>query len=350
MGGYYFGYYIGIFNPLGDPLAEKVYDFSGDKKINLIGNINLFFTIGAAISVFISGPLSDMIGRVRLILFLEFLAVGTSLAYTIKSTTLLLAIRAISGIITGLNAAIVPVALTEMFPGSIAGSGGLVFYFFLSSFILLGWFANPLCGSEDDKDGRAKCLANNWKLLLAWPIVMAGLRILLLITTFKFGALESPGYYLNKLKGEQLKEALNKWFSTVYAPDYVEKKTQQVIKNSEESKSKTEPSYSAMFSKMYGFRFFVVCMLNTLQQLSGINFLIFFSTTLFDQLSGNGATMSLLIGGANVSGALVGMYSIGRYGRRFNLIMGCLLQAFSFATLGMGNFTFLIFNRNHNGK
>lgn len=336
MGGYYFGYYIGIFNPLGDPLVEKVYGLSGDARLNLIGNINLFFTVGAAISVFISGPLSDFVGRIRLLLFLEFLAVGSCLAYTIESTTVLLTIRALSGIITGINAGLVPVALTEMFPGSIAGFGGLFFYFALSSFILIGWFANPICGSEEDKDARSTCLANNSKLLLAWPAAISVIRIVLMILTFKFGAMESPGYYLNKLKGEELKEALKKWFSTVYSSEYVDRKATQVIRDSEASKSKQEPTYASMFSKMYGFRFFVVCMLNTLQQLSGINFLIFFSTNLFDQLSGNGATMSLLIGAANIAGALVGMYSIGKYGRRFNLILGCLLQAFSFATLGMG--------------
>lgn len=336
MGGYYFGYYIGIFNPLGEPLAEKVYGYSGEKKISLIGNINLYFTVGAAVSVFLCSHISDIFGRVRLVIFLELLALFTCYTYTIQNITVLLITRTVCGVIVGLNSTILPVALTEMFPGSVRGFGGFVGYFAVSSFILLGWFANPLCGSEDNIENRTKCLSNNWKVLLSWPAVVGVIRILLLIYSFKFGILESPGFYLNKFKGIELEKALNGWFSTVYSSEYVQIKTEQVIKDSEEIKRKAKPTLSSMFSKIYGFRFFVVCMLNILQQFSGINFLIFFSTTLFDQLSGNGSTMSLLIGAANVSGALVGMYSIGKYGRRFNMVMGCLIQAFSFATLGMG--------------
>lgn len=338
MGGYYFGYYIAIFNPLGEPLAEKVYNYTGDQKLNLIGNLNLFFTIGAAISVFLSGPLSNLIGRIRLILFLEFLALGTCLLYSFKSVTILLALRAASGIITGLNAAVVPVALTEMFPGSLSGFTGVFFYFSLTCFILLSFFVNPLCGSEEDKDARAQCLADNWRPLLVFPGAVSLIRLLMLIFLYKFGALESPGYYINKFSDskEKLTQELKKWFSTVYAEDYVDRRVEQAIRLADKSKNQEKPSYGAMFSGQFRFRFFVVCMLNVLQQLSGINFLIFFSTALFDQLSGNGATMSILIGAANIFGAVVGMYSIGRYGRRFNLIMGCLLQALSFATLGMG--------------
>lgn len=272
-------------------------------------------------------------------MILEVIAFFTSLAYSVKSIFLLLVLRTISGVVAGLGTAIVPIALTEMFPSNLSGFGSFFQYLCVSSFILIGMFANPICGSGDDKESRSICLANNWRLLLTWPAALSVLRLILLAYAFKLGSLESPGYYLNKLKGVELKQALNKWFSTVYPPRFVIRKVNKVIKDSEEIKSKQEPGLSSMFSKMYGFRFFVVCMLNTLQQFSGINFLIFFSTTLFDQLSGNGATMSLLIGAANVSGALVGMFSIRRYGRRFNLVIGCLLQAFSFATLGMGNFS-----------
>lgn len=336
MGGYYFGYYIGIFNPLGNPLVERVYNRTGDARDQLVGNINLFFTLGAAISVFISGPLADLVGRIRLILVCEIVAIVTCALYWIESVPVLLGVRFLSGIITGINAGIVPFTLTEMFPSSLTGFGGLFFYFALSSHILLGSFANPICGSESNKDARDQCLARNWRYFLCWPIIIAGLRLFLLISSFKFGVLESPGYFLNKLKGEELRTALSKWFRTVYAEEYVDKKTEMVIRESEQANEKQEPGLAAMFSQTYRFRFTVVCLLNIIQQFSGINFLIFYSTDLFNQLSGNGATMSLLIGFANVFGALVGMYSIGKYGRRFNMIMGCLLQALSFSTLGMG--------------
>lgn len=60
-----------------------------------------------------------------------------------------------------------------------------------------------------------------------------------------------------------------------------------------------------MFSQTYRKRFFLGCFLNVFRQLGGINIMLFFSTQIFDEISGNGATMTLLIGTANLIGAFI---------------------------------------------
>jgi SP family facilitated glucose transporter-like MFS transporter 8 len=91
-----------------------------------------------------------------------------------------------------------------------------------------------------------------------------------------------------------------------------------------------------MFSERYRKRFFIACNLNAMQQLTGINFLGFFSTELFDKLSGNGSTMTLIIGAANVSGGLVGMYTLSKFGRKANILYGCALCFTGMLILNIG--------------
>ena len=94
-----------------------------------------------------------------------------------------------------------------------------------------------------------------------------------------------------------------------------------------------------MIGKTYRFRFFLACILNIQQQLSGINFLIFFSTQLFNDISGNGPVMTMVIGASNVLGAIVGIFTISKFGRRCNMMAGSLMQAVAFGMLliGMSN-------------
>lgn len=73
--------------------------------------------------------------------------------------------------------------------------------------------------------------------------------------------------------------------------------------------------------------------------MSGINFLIFFSTKIFDEISHNGSFMTLVISISNISGGVIGSYTVGKLGRKFNLVYGPLVQAVSFGILSLGKKT-----------
>ena len=89
-------------------------------------------------TVFLVGPLSNIIGRVRVLILSEIMSLICCYLYTIKSIPLLYFVRAVGGIITGINSGVGPVALREMFPSSVTGFAGVFLYFSLTSFILLG--------------------------------------------------------------------------------------------------------------------------------------------------------------------------------------------------------------------
>lgn len=64
--------------------------------------------------------------------------------------------------------------------------------------------------------------------------------------------------------------------------------------------------------------------------------MVFYSTQLFDSLSGNGATMTLLIGAANVGGGLVGMYTLDKFGRKANMLYGVFFCFIGMLSLSIG--------------
>ena len=184
----------------------------------------------------------------------------------------------------------------------------------------------------------------NADIVLCWPGAVGLLRLILLLVLFKFGALESPGYYLNQIKPgktpaeeiEKKTESIRNWFACVYQEQDVDQVVAKTLEEHEEASSKVQPGFTTMFSKQYRFRLLTACLVNIFQQLSGVNFLIFYSIQLFNKISKNGPFMALVIAGANICGAVVGLFTIERFGRRFNLMYGSLLGAICFVLLIVG--------------
>ena len=78
-GGIYLGYFSSIFNPLSKPMLTGVYGITGKDYIQAKGNINMYFSLGAALGCLFSGYITDKIGRWRAIIFsllLESLCYG----------------------------------------------------------------------------------------------------------------------------------------------------------------------------------------------------------------------------------------------------------------------------------
>ena len=57
---------------------------------------------------------------------------------------------------------------------------------------------------------------------------------------------------------------------------------------------------------------------------------------MFDQMSGNGKEMTLVMGASNLVGGIVGILTVSRFGRRFNLLYGTFIQTVAFGLLIAG--------------
>lgn len=320
-GGFYFGYFMSIFNPIGKPLLTGHYKMTEDQADNVLGNVNLFFCIGAGLACILFGKLSDLFGRVRLLIAFEFLAIIASACYYVDKIPLLYTARFFGGMIAGVNVAGGSVVLSELFPKSVSGFGGTFIYVNITFSILVSFIEQTIFGVDT--------LVKYWRVFLIWPVIISIARMVLIAALIR---VDTPKFYLARTKDEsQLRRKIVDSLKYLYQEVECDSEAEKIIE--ENRKESQEIGIVELFGPTYRFRAFGGCLLNLLQQLCGINFLIFFSTDLFNDLSGNGETMTTVLGVANFLGSFVAIYAIERFGRRFNLVTGVLLQLIAFSTL-----------------
>ena len=135
-----------------------------------------------------------------------------------------------------------------------------------------------------------------------------------------------------------MKKYLSNAYSTLYKEDQIKIAVDTAITKHVQSQAENKEGegFMALFSKRFRLRFGITIFLNIAQQLTGVNFLIFYSVQFFDEVSGNGETMSLVLGASNIVGAVMGTFMVSKFGRRFNLKYGALLQMISMYLLGLG--------------
>ena len=131
---------------------------------------------------------------------------------------------------------------------------------------------------------------------------------------------------------------MNRWYRRVFKLKYVRMKTQIALDQFKIMQKRKKPNAIAMFNKTYGYRFFVSCMYNLIQQLAGINYLAMFSTEIFNKLSGNGALITIVISVSNLVGGILGSFTVGKFGRRINMVYGSFLQVIGWTLVAYGKF------------
>lgn len=320
-GGYYFGFYIGVFNALGTELLIQVYNIPNEKEIRTTnGRINMFFTVGNLVGVLIVTYLTNKIGRRRLLILAELLGFLLFFAYTVQNLHVLLGVRFLCGVAGGVNSAIVPIFITEMIPRSKSGVGNIFSCLVAVSFTFLGLAMECIFGIP--------WLLERWKLVLAWPVAISTARLLLL---FMFVRNETPLHILKAYNGnaEKARRKALRVLKRIYKPESA-RRVYNTLVESESKKAKSDQPEAGLLSKKYRLRLLTGVVLQIGQQLSGINFLIFFSRDFFQRVSQNGGTMAFVIGAANIFGALLGLKLINFFGRKANMQFGVLIQGLSF--------------------
>lgn len=124
---------------------------------------------------------------------MEVLHICIALLYLVENLTLLIILRAVTGIVGGLSLGVTPCVLRDLFPAQKSGFGCTLAYLIMTSFVLIASLQSQIFG------GR-KGLRDNWRLIYWWPAIFGGLRLVGLLIFF--GKKETPGYWLEKLNFE----------------------------------------------------------------------------------------------------------------------------------------------------
>jgi len=280
--------------------------------------------VGCLIGAFFSDYLSNRLGRRATMLITAILfilnSVGTALP---NSFTMFVLFRIVGGIGVGIASMVVPMYIAEIAPpkrrGALVGNYqlaiviGIVVVYFVNYFIAL--------------QGDAQ-----WNLNIGWRW-MFGSEIIpsILFLVFIFLIPESPRWLLQKGKSEQAVAVLEK----INAPEDVAQ-VQSEIQNSLEQEDKGQ--WNNLVNPIYKKALFVGIGLSILQQLTGINAILYYAPEIFKSL-GSSTDASLLetsiLGVVNLIFTLLAIKWVDKMGRKPLLYIGSAGMTISLAAVGI---------------
>lgn len=310
-----FGYHTGCINS-SKPLVEKFMrgecNFTGDLTW-IWAAIVALFPFGAIFGSMIGGPLADKLGRRMAMLINLIPALVAALlflfTYLFKVWPLLFPGRFFIGINAGITSSAAVTYLTELAPINLRGMLGSCHQLVVTVGILL---ANVV--SFDFIFGTE----NLWFLIY----VVTFLPIIIQLLLMKFIP-ESPPYTLLFKKDE------------VKATDDLKylrgtsdvKREMDSLKKQDVGDQSNNVSVGALWKYQYRWAAFIACFLMVMQQLSGINAAMYYSSVIFEKAGLYGSTNTLASCGlmlANVLMTIVSTYLVDhpRFGRRALLLAG----------------------------
>lgn len=274
-------------------------------------------SFAAMFAMLIAGTLSDRVGRRRLLKMVAFLyAVSAGLSAIAGSYEMLVLARMIGGAAFGAALVLAPVYIAEIAPAKNRGKlvaiqqlniviGFSVAYF--SNYYLLKIMAIDTLVTPD----------NAWRWMLGIELLPAVLYMLLLFLIPK-----SPRWLYLKQRRKEAYTIIEKLYGKATADEELAS-MEKSLESTEEKKESN--AVSILFSKALRYVLVVGLVLGILQQITGVNAIYFYATTIFEQ-SGVGTDASFAqavwIGIINVLFTLLAMYFIDKMGRRPLLLIG----------------------------
>ena len=314
LGGFLFGFDAGI--------ISGVMSYAGP-EFNLSdiesGWVVSSPSFAAMIAMIFSGRLSDIVGRKKILVIVAFLYAISALssAYATSYEMLYIA-RMIGGLAFGAALVLAPTYIAEI--STAENRGKLVSIQQLN--IVLGFFAAFLSNYYFNKyntSGDSILTDENvWRWMLGVELIPAVLYFI-----FLFFIPKSPRWLFTKNRNEEAKKVLVSVYGEVKATEEVNTILSSlegtVIKAEEKVKLKD------LFKPALRFVLIVGLVVGVLQQITGINAVYFYATSIFKQTGiGTDAAFAsgVLLSSITVVFTFVAMYLIDRTGRRPLLLVG----------------------------
>jgi MFS transporter, SP family, galactose:H+ symporter len=300
LSGFLFGYDTGI-------ISGAILFINSEFFLNsftnglVVGSI----LIGAFLGSAISGRVSDYLGRKRLFIVVALVFIfGTVLSSVAGSLLVLIWGRMIVGLAIGISSFITPVYISELSPPKYRGRLVSCSQLFITLGILVAYLVNYTYSQP-----------GNWRVMLSLGIVPA---IFLLIGVFFVP--ESPRWLIVHGKKDRAYSIWKNIGSVLGGESAFSALCESVV--SERS------NWRVIFQPWLYPALLVGCGLAILQQVVGINTIIYYAPTIFGMAGMKYLTGAILatvgIGVANVIFTIISLFLIDRWGRRPLLMVGLL--------------------------
>jgi len=325
LGGLLFGYDTGIINGT-QFYFSKYFDLDPYMKGWVVSSA----LIGCFVGALAAGKVSDALGRkITLIisaLLFTISAAGSGLpSFLPESVTLLVVFRLIGGLGIGLASMAAPTYIAEISPKD--KRGVLVSFYQLA--IVTGFFIVFFCAYFIGKNFTPEeNVSVGWRWMFWSELIPC---FLFLILTFFIP--KSPRWLILKGLEEQARKVLNR----LHEGDVAQKEIDD-IKLSLEKERKNEVSSGSVFNKSVLPIIIIGSILSLLQQLTGINAVLYYGGDIFEKALGFGQedvlAQQILLGAVNFLFTFVAMFTVDKLGRKPLIIIGSIGMLVGFLLLG----------------
>jgi len=330
MGGFLMGFDASVISGV-VKFIETQFDLS---KIELGWAVSSL-TLTATLAMMVSGPLSDRIGRRRVLFLAAILYAVSAISSALAPTFVILVIaRMIGGLGVGASLIIAPMYIAEIAPP--AARGRMVSFNQLNIVvgISVAFFTNYLILKLGQSDaGWAQSLmfdTHNWRWMLGLEMLPAVLYFCGL-----FFVPESPRWLLLNGREEEAGKILAHALGEAEARNELDEIHASLAKDA----GKEKVSVMELFTPAMKLVLTVGIVVAVIQQATGINAVFFYAPMIFEQ-SGIGTDASfaqaVLVGLINLVFTVVAILFIDRVGRKPLLILGLSGIALSMSVLAFG--------------
>ena len=309
IAGFLFGYDEGVI-AVALPLIEK--DFPMTPFVS--GFMTAAVPLGALFAACFAGRVTDRFGRRRVLMVAAAVfAAAALIAAAMTAIWILVVARFVLGFAIGLAAVVAPLYISESAPRAIRGALVATYQLAITFGILVSYLAGLAFGS-----------GGSWRMMFAWGAVPAGLFLVGLAFLP-----ESPRWLVLRGFSDAAKASIRRLRG---AGADVDRELGE-IRSSLAASTGKKAGYAALLAPLVRPALIVAMGLYFLQQLSGINAVIYYAPEIFGKAGfDSGSTQRLAtvgVGSVNFLATMLGMYLIDRLGRRPLLVLGFCGTAFA---------------------
>lgn len=315
FGGILFGYDTGTISGI---IAMKywLHNFT-DNGVLPASQSSLIVSIlsaGTFFGALLAAPLADYFGRRVGLMFAAGIVFNLGVILQVASTSqpLFIAGRCIAGLGVGLVSVIIPMYQSETAPKWIRGTVVGAYQLAITIGLFLAAIVNNSSQNRND--------SGSYRI----PIAVQFLWALILVIGLIFLP-ETPRYLIKMNRRDKAVHSLAK--IRRLSPDHpaVEEEISEIAANHAYEMSLGQVAYTDCFKGTVGKRLFTGCALQSLQQLTGVNFIFYYGTQYFKNAGFKDPfIIQVITNSVNVVSTFPGLYLVERLGRRNLLLLGAI--------------------------
>lgn len=347
MGGFIFGYSTGQISGFTSMTDFKMrfaeYNASSDEYVfsNVRNGLIVgLLSIGTMIGALVAAPIADRIGRKYSISFwavINMVGIIVQIAATKQWVQVAMG-RWVMGLGVGALSSVVPMYQSESAPRQVRGAMVSAFQLFVAFGIFISYIVNFGTSRIDS--------TASWRITMgtgfAWPLIL-GIGTLFLP--------ESPRFAYRHGRIEEARNVMAKLYGVptnhrVVAQEMADMKQ----KLDEELAVGTAPWHEILTGPRMFHRTMLGIALQSLQQLTGANFIFYYGTSIFAGIGlSNSYVTSIILGAVNFGMTLPGLYIVEHFGRRKCLMLGAAWMFVCFLIWASVGHEILVANPSNHG-